>query len=110
MGRVIADGDVRAIGVFTTRGHTLYRAEAIPWRPIFCTRVEATNATLAYFNSVEKEEDHEGGGMIRSNEERWEDSIARTMARSEYPLAWFEGYPRVLFEKIKQLREDDGNE
>ena len=105
MGRVIADGDVRAIGVFTTRGHTLYRAEAIPWRPIFCTRVEATNATLAYFNSVEKEEDHEGGGMIRSNEERWEDSIARTMARSEYPLAWFEGYPRVLFEKIKQYRD-----
>ena len=60
MGRVIADGDVRAIGVFTPRGHTLYRAEAIPWRPIFRTRVEAMNATLAYFNSVEKEEDHEG--------------------------------------------------
>ena len=48
--------------------------------------------------------------MIRSNEERYEDAIARTMAQSEYPLAWFEGYPRVLFEKIKQLREGDGNE
>ena len=47
---------------------------------------------------------------IRSNGERCEDAIARTMAQSEYPLAWFEGYPRVLFEKIKQLRESDGNE
>ena len=41
---------------------------------------------------------------------RYEDAIARTMARSEYPLAGFEGSPRVLFEKIKQLREGDGNE
>ena len=48
--------------------------------------------------------------MIRGNEERCEDAIARTMARSEYPLSWFEGYPRVLFEKIKRLREGDGNE
>ena len=48
--------------------------------------------------------------MTRSNEERYEDAIARTMARSEYPLAWLEGYPRVLFEKIKQLREGDGND
>lgn len=48
--------------------------------------------------------------MTRSNEERYEDAIARTMARSKYPLAWFEVYPRVLFEKIKRLREGDGNE
>ena len=32
--------------------------------------------------------------------------IARTMARSKYPLAWFEAYPSELFEKIKQLREE----
>ena len=48
--------------------------------------------------------------MIRGNEERCEDAIARTMARSEYPLSWFEGYPRVLFEKIKQLRGMEGND
>ena len=48
--------------------------------------------------------------MTRGNEERCEDAIACTMARSEYPLSWFEGYPRVLFEKIKRLREGDGNE
>jgi hypothetical protein len=54
--RVIADGDVRAIGVFKTRGHPLYRAEMLPWRPIFSTRETAMEATLAYFNSKE------GGG------------------------------------------------
>ena len=48
--------------------------------------------------------------MIRGNEERCDDAIARTMARSEYPLSWFEGYPSELFGKIKQLREGDGNE
>jgi hypothetical protein len=36
--------------------------------------------------------------------------IARTMARSHYPLAWFEAYPRELFEKIKQLRREYRNE
>ena len=45
--------------------------------------------------------------MSKRNEERYEDAIARTAARSEYPLAWFEAYPRVLFEKIKRLREGD---
>lgn len=54
MGRVIADGGVRAIGVFTTRGHPLYRAETIPWRPIFRTRDKAMGATLAYFNSTKR--------------------------------------------------------
>lgn len=53
VGRVIADGDVRAIGTFTTRGYPLYRAETIPWRPIFSTRGKAMDATLAYFNSAE---------------------------------------------------------
>jgi hypothetical protein len=48
---VIADGDVRAIGIFKTRGHPLYRAEILPWRPIFSTREAAMETTLAYFNS-----------------------------------------------------------
>ena len=55
-GRVIADGDVRAIGVFKTRGHPLYRAEMLPWRPIFITREAAVEATRAYYDKVE------GGG------------------------------------------------
>ena len=56
LGLVIADGDVRAIGIFKTRGHPLYRSEILPWRPTFSTRETAMEATLAYFNSKE------GGG------------------------------------------------
>lgn len=46
------------------------------------------------------------GSRPEMSEEPYVRAIARTMARSEYPLAWFEGYPSELFEKIKQLREE----
>ena len=52
-GRVIAYGDVRAIGIFKTRGHPLYRAEILSWRPIFSTREAAMEATRAYYDKVE---------------------------------------------------------
>ena len=64
-GRVIADGDVRAIGIFKTRGHPLYRAEILPWRPIFSTRETAMETTRAYFNS--KEGGGEGDSTVRES-------------------------------------------
>lgn len=44
--------------------------------------------------------------MTREASEPYVRAIARTMARSKYPLAWFEGYPSELFGKIKQLRRE----
>jgi hypothetical protein len=34
-----------------------------------------------------------------------EQHLARTLAASPYPLAWFEAYPSVIYKLIKQLRK-----
>lgn len=36
------------------------------------------------------------------SEEPYVRAIARTMARSKYPLAWFENYPTNIFTTIKE--------
>jgi hypothetical protein len=35
-----------------------------------------------------------------------EQQVARTLARSKYPLAWFENYPNAIYERIKTLRNE----
>ena len=46
------------------------------------------------------------GSRPEMSEEPYVRDIARTMARSKYPLEWFEGYPSELFGEIKQLRRE----
>lgn len=35
-----------------------------------------------------------------------EQQVARTAARSKYPLAWFENYPNAIYQLIKTLRNE----
>lgn len=43
--------------------------------------------------------------MTREASEPYVRAIARTMARSKYPLAWFENYPTNIFTTIKEIRK-----
>jgi hypothetical protein len=44
--------------------------------------------------------------MTREASEPYVRAIARTMARSKYPLAWFENYPTEIFRLVKQIRNN----
>jgi hypothetical protein len=43
-------------------------------------------------------------------EEPYVRDIARTMARSNYPLAWFENYPTNIFDLIRKYRDEISHE
>jgi hypothetical protein len=36
--------------------------------------------------------------------------LARSLAESPYPLAWFENYTSAIYERIKQLRNEGENQ
>jgi hypothetical protein len=44
------------------------------------------------------------------SDEPYVHAIARTMARSKYPLAWFENYPKRIYEQIKNERRNHENQ
>lgn len=44
--------------------------------------------------------------MQREDSEPYVRDIARTMAKSRYPLAWFENYPSAIYQLIKTLRNE----
>lgn len=44
--------------------------------------------------------------MPREASEPYVRAIARTLARTDHPMWWFENYPTVIYRRIKEIRDE----